>query len=142
MPTPAHRALRIILAVMSLLIAAGGLLMIFGNRALMVRLFLGPSESEFSTLLLAMLKEMGGMLLLLSFLLYRASRDPVRNVAILDGLIVGVCVLAVTPLLSLYMLDLGQLYPASLIWGRSLLRLAVAGLLLYLRPRGAGAIPN
>ena len=142
MPVPAHRALRIILGVMSLLIAAGGLLMVFGSKALVVRLFFGPAEAEFSTLMLVMLKEMGGMLLLLSFLLYRASRDPVRNVAIIDGLIVGVCVLAVTPLLSLYTLDLRQLYPPYLIWGRSLLRLATAGLLFYLRPREAGTTHN
>lgn len=142
MPAPAHRALRIILAVLSLLIAVGGLLMVFGSKGLMVRLFFGPPESEFSTLLLAMLKEMGGMLLMFSFLLYLASRDPVRNVAIIDALIVGVCVLAVMPLLSLYTLELGRFYPAYLIWGRLVERLGVAGLLLYLRPREAGATSN
>ncbi len=92
------------------------------------------SASELSTLLLVTLKEMGGILML-SLLFFFASRDPSRNVAIVDALIVGVCVLAITPLLSLYTLHLRRLYPAYLIWGRSVVRLAVAGLLYYLRPR-------
>jgi hypothetical protein len=108
---------------------------IFGGKPLMLRLFLRPPESELSTLLLVTLKEMGGILLMLSLLFFFASRDPSRNVAIVDALIAGVCVLAITPLLSLYTLDLRRLYPAYLIWGRSVVRLAVAGLLYYLRPR-------
>jgi len=39
---------------------------------------------------------------MLSVLFFFASRDPVRNVAIVNGLIVGLCILAITPLLSLY----------------------------------------
>jgi hypothetical protein len=76
-----------------------------------------------------MMKEMGGILLMLSLLFFFASRDPVRNVAIVDALIAGLCVLVATPLLSLYMLDVQRLYPAYLIWGRSLVRLLVAALL-------------
>ncbi|HET8922959.1 MAG TPA: hypothetical protein VFN26_08185, partial [Candidatus Acidoferrum sp.] len=62
-------------------------------------------------------------------------RDPVRNVAIVSGLIVGLCILAITPLLSLYTLDIRRLYPGYLIWGRSLIRLALAAVLYFLRPR-------
>ncbi len=139
MPGPPYRVLRIVLLFFSLLAAAGGLVMIFGGRPLMIRLFLRPPESEVSTLLLAMLKEMGGMVLMLSLLFFFASRDPVRNVAIVDALIAGVLVLALTPLLSLYTLDLRGLYPGYLIWGRSLVRLVLAALLYYLRPREAAS---
>jgi len=139
MPTSSYRALRILLSIFSATAAVGGLVMIFGGKPLMLRLFLRPPEPELSTLLLVTLKELGGIVLMLSLLFYFASRDPVRNVAIIDALIVGVCVLAITPLLSLYTLDLGRLYPAYLIWGRSVVRLAVAGLLYYLRPRERGA---
>ena len=135
MPRSSYRTLRILLGLSSALAAAGGLVMIFGGKPLMLRLFLRPPESELSTLLLVTLKEMGGILLMLSLLFFFASRDPSRNVAIVDALIAGVCVLAITPLLSLYTLDLRRLYPAYLIWGRSVARLAVAGLLYYLRPR-------
>ncbi len=142
MPRPPYRVLRILLVVFSLLAAAGGLVMIFAGKPLMVRLFLSPPESEMSTLLLATLKEMGGVLLMLSFLFFFASRDPVRNVAIVDAFIAGACVLAFTPLLSLYTLDLRGLYPGylvNLIWVRSAVRLALAALLYYLRPREASS---
>ncbi len=135
MPTRPYRTLRIILRVLSLLVAAGGLVVIFGSKPLMVRMLLDPPESEVSTLLLVTIKEMGGILLMLGVLFLFASRDPVRNVAIIDGLIVGLIVLAVTPLISLYTLDLRRLYPAYLIWGRSVVRLALAAVLYLLRPR-------
>jgi hypothetical protein len=109
--------------------------MIVSNKPLIMRMFMHPPESEISTLLLAALKEMGGMVLMVSVMLFFASRDPERNVAIIDALIVGLCILALTPLVSLYTLDLRSLYPAYLIWVRALVRLALASVLYYLRPR-------
>jgi hypothetical protein len=135
MPEPPYRALRIFLRTFSLLAALGGLLMIFAEKPLIVRILLRPPEGEVSTLLLSLLKEMGGLVLMLGVLLWLASRNPARNVAVVDGLIVGLCILAVTPLLSLWMTDIGRLYPAYLLWGRSAVRLAVAALLYWLRPR-------
>lgn len=135
MSKPPYRALRIVLAVFSLLAAGGGLLMIFAGKPLIIRLFMRPPESEISTLLLFILKEMGGFILMFSFMLFFASRDPVRNVAVINALIAGLCVLAFTPLLSLSMLDMRRLYPGYLIWGRSVIRLALAALLYTLRPR-------
>ena len=96
MPKPPDRALRIIL-IFSLLAAAGGLLFIFSGKPLVMRLFLSPPESEVSTLLVLMMKEMGGFSLMLSLMLFFASRDPARNVAIVNAVIVGLCVLALTP---------------------------------------------
>ena len=137
MSRPPYRGLSIGLRIVSVLIGVGGLLMIFSSRPLILWVFMHPPESEVSTLLLALLKEMGGMMLLLSVMLFLASRDPARNVAILDALIVGLFVLAITPLLSLKMTDIGKLYPAYLIWGRALVRLVLAGVLLWVRPRAA-----
>lgn len=135
MPEPPYRTLCILLRVFSLLAAVGGLLMILAEKPLIVRIFLRPPEGEVSTLLLSLLKEMGGIVLMLSVLLWLASRNPVRNVAIVDALIAGLCILAVTPLLSLWMTDIRSMYPAYLLWGRSAVRLAVAALLYWLRPR-------
>ena len=112
MPEPPYRALRIFLRAFSLLAALGGLMMIFAEKPLIVRILLRPPEGEVSTLLLSLLKETGGMALMLSVLLWLASRNPVRNVAIVDALIAGLCILAVTPLLSLWMTDVGRVYPA------------------------------
>jgi hypothetical protein len=137
MPGPPYRALRIFLRVFSLLAALGGLLMIFAEKPLIVRILLGPPEGEVSTLLLALFKEVGGMALMLAVLLWLASRNPVRNVAVVDALIAGLCILAVTPLLSLWMTDIRAIYPAYFLWGRSAARLAIAALLYWLRPRDA-----
>src|SRR5713101_1108298 len=135
MSRPPYRALALGLRIVSVLIVVGGVFMILADKPLVLRVFLRPPASEVSTLLLALLKEMGGVMLMLSVMLFLAARDPVRNVAILDALIVGLCILAITPLLSLKMLDLGSLYPPYLIWGRALVRLILAGVLFYARPR-------
>ncbi len=140
MPTQPHRALRIIVGVLSVVVAAAGLVFIFGGRGLVMSLPFHPPESEVSTLLLLLLKETGGIAVMVSFMLYFAWRDPVRNVAIVNGLIGGLCVLAVTPLISLYTLDLGGLYPGYAIWGRSVIRLILAAVLYFLRPREAGQV--
>jgi hypothetical protein len=130
-----YRALRIILGILSVFTAAAGLLLVFTGKPLVMRLFLYPPETEVSTLLLAVMKELGGLAVMLSVLFFFASRDPLRNMAIVNGLIVGLCILAITPLLSLYTLDVRRLYPGYLIWGRSLIRLALAAVLYFLRPR-------
>jgi len=115
--------------------------MIFSNKSFIVRVFLHPPESEVSTLLLFALKELGGFALMLSVMLFLASRDPVRNVAIIDAVIAGLCILAVTPLVSFYTLDIERIYPGHLVWGRSVVRLALAALLYFLRPRETGWKP-
>ena len=135
MPKPPYRALCIFLRLFSLLAAMGGLLMIFAEKRLIVRILLRPPEGEVSTLLLSLLKEMGGMVLMLSVLLWLASRNPVRNVAVVDALIAGLCILALTSLLSLWMTDIRNMYPGYFLWGRSVVRLAMAALLYWLRPR-------
>jgi len=137
MSKPPYRVLRIVLGFLSLLLAVAGVLLIFSSKPLIMRMFMHPPESEISTLLLAAVKEMGGLALALSVMLFLASRDPVRNVAIIDGMTAGLCILAITPLIALYTLDVQRLYPAYLIWARSLVRLALAGVFYYLRPREA-----
>src|SRR6266852_6817612 len=116
MSSPPYRGLSLGLRVVSALIAVGGLFMILSSKPLILRVFLHPPEAEVSSLLLALLKEVGGMMLMLSVMLFLAARDPARNVAILDALTVGLCILAFTPLWSLYALDIRQLYPSYLIW--------------------------
>ena len=141
MSQPSYRALRVVLGFLSLLMAIGGVLLILSNKPLIMRVFMHPPEFEISTLLLAALKEMGGLTLMVSVMLFLASRDPEGNVAIIDAVSVGFCILAITPLISLYTLDVGRLYPGHLIWGRSSVRLALAGVLYYLRPRTTGWKP-
>ena len=142
MSKPPYRVLRVILGIFSLFTAVGGLIIIFSGRPMVMRLFLRPPESEVSTLLLLVTKEMGGLILMLSVMLFFAYRDPARNVAILDGLTVGLCVLAFTPLWPLYTLHVRQLYPSYLIFGRSAGRLVLAALLFYSRPQESVSKPS
>jgi hypothetical protein len=135
MPRPPYRALRIVLRVFSFLVAFGSVFMIFAGKPVVVRIFLRPPQGEVSTLLLFLLKETGGLALMLSLLFWFAARDPVRNVAILDAVIAGLCILAITPLISLWMTDIRSIYPAYLVCGRSVVRLAIALVLYWLRPR-------
>jgi hypothetical protein len=72
---------------------------------------------------------------MLAAMVFFAARDPVRNVANIDALTMGLCILAVTPLVSLWMLDIQSIYPGHLVWAGSVIRLAMASLLYYLRPR-------
>jgi hypothetical protein len=135
MPRPPYRTLRIVLRVFSFLVACGSLLMIFAGKPLVMRIFLRPPEGEVSTLFLFLLKETGGFAFMLSLLFWFAARDPVRNVAILNAVIVGLCILSVTPFVSLWTTDIRSIYPSYLVWGRSVVRLAIAALLYALRPR-------
>lgn len=135
MSQPPYRMLQVSLRIFSVLLATGALFMIFGSRGLVIRVFLHPPEAEVSTLLLFLLKEMGGIVLMISAMLFLASRDPERNIAVVDGLIAGLVVLAITPLLSLYRLDIRRIYPGHLIWGRSVVRLVFAAFFFCLRPR-------
>jgi len=48
--------------------------MIFAGKPLIMRVLLRPPEGEGSTLLLSLLKEMGGVMLMLSLLLWFAGR--------------------------------------------------------------------
>jgi len=66
--------------------------------------------------------------------LSRCARPGTQR-GIIDAVRVGLCILAITPVISLYRLNVGRLYPGYLIWGRTLVRLALAGVLYYLRPR-------
>jgi uncharacterized BrkB/YihY/UPF0761 family membrane protein len=101
MANPSYRALRIILGIVSAFTAAAGLLLVFSGKPLVMRLLLRPPE-EVSTLLLFVMRELGGLALMLSVLFFFASRDPVRNVAIVDALIVGLCILAITFAIALH----------------------------------------
>jgi hypothetical protein len=116
------------------LMIAGGLMMIFSGKGLLMRMFMQPPAGEVSTLMMFMTKEFGGVMLMLSALLWLAARDPVRNVAIIDAFIIGFIILTVTPLIARATLPLREIYPNYLVWGRSVVRLVMAGVFWWVRP--------
>jgi len=133
MSKPPYRALSFVLRLVSALIAVAGVFMILSGKPLIVQLFMHPPASEVSNLLLSLIKGFGGVMLMVSVMLFVAARDPARNVAVIDGLIVGLCALSLSAVLSVKLLD--GIYPGYLIWATALIRLALAGLLFYARPR-------
>lgn len=135
MRSPSYQALRIMLLVLTIVLAGSGLFAIFGGKTLMIRAFMHPPVSEVSNLFLMMMKQMGGLFLMLSLMLYATFRDPVRNIAILDALLVGMIILAFTPLLSVYTLTLWPPYTIGGLWLKAVARLGFAAILFYLRPR-------
>jgi hypothetical protein len=84
-----YRPLRVVLGFLALVFAIAGAFLILSTKPLILRMFVRPPESEISTLLLAAVKEVGGIVLMVSVMLFLALRDPERNVAIIDGMIVG-----------------------------------------------------
>jgi hypothetical protein len=74
MSNPPYRALRIILGIVSVFTAAAGLLLVFSGKPLLMRLLLRPPETEVSTLLFFMMRELGGLALMLSVLFFFAHR--------------------------------------------------------------------
>jgi len=137
MSKPPYRELSFGLRLASALLAVLGAFEIFSGKPLVMQLFMHPPASEVSNLLLSMLKGLGGVMVMLSAMLFSAARDPARNVAIIDGMIVGLCVLSITAALSVKILD--GIYSPYLIWGKALGLLVLAGVLLSARPRGTAA---
>ncbi len=93
MSKPPYRALRIVLGFLSVLMVAGGVLLIFSSKLLIARLFLHPPEAEISTLLLFTLKEMGGFALMLSVMhcaCWRSRRSSLSTCSISRASILGI----------------------------------------------------
>jgi hypothetical protein len=133
MSKPTYRGLSFGLRLASALIAVLGAFAIFSDKPLVIQVFMHPPVSEVSNLLLSMLKGLGGVMLMLSAMLFFAARNPARNVAILDGFILGLCAISLSTVMSVNVLN--GIYSPHLIWGKALAQLALAGLLLYARPR-------
>src|SRR5262249_48353451 len=72
MTNPRYLGLRIVLFIFFIVIAASGVLMILGGKTLVMWAFMHPPEREVSNLFMMMLKQMGGILLMLSLMLYFA----------------------------------------------------------------------
>jgi len=132
-----HATLKVLLAVLCVLIAIGGVVCLFATRLVLLMLNMGDTF-EAVVVLLYVFKAIGVLALFIAYLLYQAARDPVRNVAIVDGtagLILGG---GIVDIFALVFLHVGVFYPTWLILTRILTRIAIATALIVLRPRGTG----
>lgn len=130
-----HRALRVVLFLLAVDAAIRGLLTIFASKWALNHSFPSISRSEITTLLLLINRESGALDIGVSLMLFRAFSDPERNAAVIDGIALALVVVAATTLVSIYDLRAAHWFSVFSVWGHSLLRLAIAGLLVYFRPR-------
>ncbi len=131
-PRYSFRVLRLVLLLLALDATLKGCLLLFGGKALLLRLFPSLPEAEISSLLLLNRQEYGVASLVLAFLLYSAFRNPVRNRVIVYATMGGLCLSALQEVLSIYVGGAGQYNSVWLIWTHALIRLGVAAVLFYL----------
>ncbi len=73
MSKPPYRALSFVLRLVSALIAVAGVFMILSGKPLIMQLFMHPPASEVSNLLLSLIKGFGGVMLMVSVMLFVAA---------------------------------------------------------------------
>jgi hypothetical protein len=135
-PQTSHRALRALLLVLAVLIGLAGVITLFGTTWLYTT-FITPAFGVGTLITDVILKYVGVLALVMAYLLYTASRDPVRYVAVIDAFAGAAILFALIDMYSVVYLGLSSYYSPYLIWGRAFVRLALAGVLIAMRPRGA-----
>jgi hypothetical protein len=134
------QTLRVMLFAISALAGIAGLLLIFAPGWLLS--FAPGSEPPPNTPFehLAM-NAIGIFVLVLSYLLCVAARDPIRHVAIVNAMIFFLIAVAILNIYGLIALGLGAYYPAGYLIARAAIQLILAAVLFALRPKGAGPQP-
>lgn len=134
-----HRALRTLLLILAILFMAGGLAVVFWTSGIVSMIPVEP-QLAVSLLSLLILKALGVFVIAFGYLALRASRDPVRNVAVIDAIIFVALGLAALDLWAVTTQNFGAVVPAHLIWLREAVRVTLAVVLFVLRPRRSGAV--
>lgn len=128
--SPSYRGLRVLLTFMSVAGALGGLALLFGTSWFYWLLPnpLGPMD-------IFLLKGYGAVALGLSYLAFNTSRDPVRYVAVIDAIVIILVVAVLLQIYGLVALGADNVYPYHLFLISTIIRAALAVVLLVLRPR-------
>ena len=137
--TPSHQALRIILLILAIILALGGIVAFVASELVAS---IAPASVHFVApgLGLILLKVAGVAALTLSYLSFRASQDPVRYVAIVDALAFLLLAGAALDCYGFLTLHAPPFDSPLIVALRVAVRVALALLLIALRPRSAGAI--
>lgn len=132
-----YRALRIVLFVISAIEAVAGLVLVFATSSV---LGFTPVNAALvnSGFMLTLLKAIGILALSLAYLLCAAARDPVRYIAIVDAFAFLLIASALLEVYALVALHVGSFLPGTYLIGRAIVQLALALVLIALRPK-AGA---
>ena len=137
MPRRSETVLRVAYALLGVDALLKSILLVFGGKWVLVLAFPGIPSSEISKLLLLTRQEYGALEFGVAVILVLSARNPRNTLPILYGIAAALFLGAVVPLLGAYRLGLTALFSGYAMWLHSAIRIAVAGLLLYLRPTEA-----
>ena len=133
----AETGLRVVYALLGVDALLVGLLSVFGAKWVLMLEFPGIPSTEISNLLLLTRQEFSALELGVAVMLFLSARNPRNSLPVLYGMAAALFVGAVVPLLGAYRLGLTALFYGYRTWLHSAIRMAVSGLLLYLRPTEA-----
>jgi hypothetical protein len=133
-----HRALRVLLLTIAIVEAVAGLILVFATRNVFATVP-GAPWSHDAGLVTALLKAIGVVAMTMGYLLWAASRDPERYVAVVDALVFLLAAAAILNLYGATALRLGVLYPPAYLVTRAVVQLLLAGTIVALRPRAGRA---
>lgn len=129
--------LRIVYALLGVDALLKSILLVFGGKWALMLAFPGIPSSEISKLLLLTRQESGALEFGVAAILFLSAQNPRNSLPVLYGIAAALFMGAVVTLLGTYRLGLVPLFSGYAIWLHSAIRIAVAGLLLYLRPTKA-----
>jgi hypothetical protein len=129
-----HRALRALLTVLAVLVTLAGVTILFGPD--WVFMVSRAPQIAAQPLLLLFAQAFGAVALPAAYLLYLASRDPVRHVAIIDAMVIGLTIVVVLEVHAILGGTLAQYFAPWLLWTSVVIRALLAVTLFALRPRG------
>lgn len=134
--TQSYQALRVLLTVMSVVAALVGVSVLFAPQ--WVFTLSGAPGIAAQPLLLLFAQAFGAVAIPLAYLLFRASRDPVRNVAIIDAAVIGFAIVVPLEVYAILAGGLTQYYAPWLLWTSVIIRACLGIALFALRPREQG----
>jgi hypothetical protein len=130
-----ERALRVILWLLALDALIGGLVLLVGGRTSFSWLFPHLSATEVTDLLLFKQRTWGGLGAAFTILLVAAAKDPRGKSIVVWAMAAGLAVAGVAELSSLWLLDIGRLFPVATVLAHSLARVGIALALVILEKR-------
>ena len=130
----ALRVVYVLLGVDALLIS---LLSLFAGKWVLMLEFPGIPSTEISNLLLLTRQESSALEFGVALMLFLSARNPRNSSPVLYGMAAAFFGGAVVPLIGADPLGFPALFSGNGTWLHSAIRMAVSGLLLYLRPTEA-----
>lgn len=129
-----YRGLRGLLLALAIVALVIGLLLIIQTQWVFLAISTPADQASKTTLLLGE-KAFGVLLLVLAWLLYVTSRDPVRYVGVIDSLIGGLVLVTILDLWFTPQWSTIVTFPIWFEWIRIAVRLAIVVALLLMRPK-------